>query len=96
MASGSVPVEIPDREYWRRQIKCQDACPVNTDARGYVRAIAQGRFEDAYLIARGPIPLASICGRVCGAVSFRPVAYGGNRADVAEQAGCLADGRVRQ
>jgi NADPH-dependent glutamate synthase beta subunit-like oxidoreductase/ferredoxin len=32
-----------------------------------VRAIAEGRIEDAYLIARGPNPLASICGRVCGA-----------------------------
>ena len=60
-------VEVPTEEYWRRQIKCQDACPVHTDARGYVRAIAEGRFEDAYLIARGPNPLASICGRVCGA-----------------------------
>ena len=62
-----VQVEIPDDDYWRRQIKCQDACPVNTDARGYVRAIADGDFERAYLIARGPNPLASICGRVCGA-----------------------------
>src|SRR5215471_314413 len=58
---------IPDEEYWRRQIKCQYACPVHTDARGYVRAIAAGDYEDAYLIARGPNPLASICGRVCGA-----------------------------
>ena len=32
-----------------------------------MRAIAEGRFEEAYLIARGPNPLASICGRVCGA-----------------------------
>lgn len=60
-------VEVPDDGYWRRQIKCQEACPVHTDARGYVRAIAEGRFEEAYLIARGPNPLASICGRVCGA-----------------------------
>lgn len=61
-------VSVPDVEaYWLRQIKCQEACPVHTDARGYVRAIAEGRFEDAYLIARGPNPLASICGRVCGA-----------------------------
>ena len=60
-------VEIPTAEYWRRQIKCQDACPVRTDARGYVRAIAAGHAELAYLIARGPNPLASICGRVCGA-----------------------------
>jgi NADPH-dependent glutamate synthase beta subunit-like oxidoreductase len=40
---------------------------VHTDARGYVRAIAAGRLEEAYLIARAPNPLASICGRVCGA-----------------------------
>jgi len=62
-----IKVEVPDVDYWQRQIKCQNACPVHTDARGYVRAIAEGRFEDAYLIARGPNPLASICGRVCGA-----------------------------
>ena len=61
------PVEVATADYWRRQIKCQEACPVHTDARGYVRAIAEGRFEQAYLIARGPNPLASICGRVCGA-----------------------------
>lgn len=60
-------VEIPDVDYWRRQIKCQSACPVHTDARGYVRAIAAGEYRKAYLIARGPNPLASICGRICGA-----------------------------
>jgi len=58
---------VPNEEYWRRQIKCQYACPVHTDARGYIRAIAAGDYEAAYLIARGPNPLASICGRVCGA-----------------------------
>lgn len=58
---------VPTEEYWRRQIKCQYACPVHTDARGYIRAIAAGDYEAAYLIARGPNPLASICGRVCGA-----------------------------
>ena len=60
-------VTLPDVAYWREQIKCQDACPVHTDARGYVRAIADGDYERAYLIARGPNPLASICGRICGA-----------------------------
>lgn len=60
-------VRVPDQGYWREQIKCQAACPVHTDARGYVRAIADGDDERAYLIARGPNPLASICGRVCGA-----------------------------
>ncbi len=60
-------VDIPDQSYWKDQIKCQAACPVHTDARGYVRAIAEENDELAYLIARGPNPLASICGRVCGA-----------------------------
>lgn len=60
-------VEIPGEGYHQNLISCQAACPVNTDARGYVRAIAEGRFEEAYLIARGPNPFASICGRVCGA-----------------------------
>jgi len=60
-------VALADAAYWKAQIKCQDACPVHTDARGYVRAIAEGDYERAYLIARGPNPLASICGRICGA-----------------------------
>jgi formate dehydrogenase (NADP+) beta subunit len=60
-------VEVPDFGYWRRQIKCQDACPVHTDARGYVCAIADGDPEKAYIIARQPNPFASICGRVCAA-----------------------------
>lgn len=60
-------VEVPDEGYHQRLISCQAACPVHTDARGYVRAIAEGRFEEAYLIARGPNPFASICGRICGA-----------------------------
>ncbi len=60
-------VRIPDDNYWKEQIKCQYACPVHTDARGYVRAVADGDFDKAYLIARAPNPLASICGRICGA-----------------------------
>lgn len=62
-----IHLDVPDIDYWKKQIKCQDACPVHTDARGYVRAIADGDDELAYLIARGPNPLASVCGRVCGA-----------------------------
>ena len=69
MASNGVhlSVEVPNEGYHRGLIACQVACPVHTDARGYVRAIAEGRFEEAYLIARGPNPFASICGRICGA-----------------------------
>jgi len=60
-------VQVPGENYHQGLISCQVACPVHTDARGYVRAIAEGRFDEAYLIARGPNPFASICGRICGA-----------------------------
>jgi NADPH-dependent glutamate synthase beta subunit-like oxidoreductase len=60
-------VAVPGENHHRELISCQVACPVHTDARGYVRAIANGDFERAYLIARGPNPFASICGRICGA-----------------------------
>ena len=66
-ATTALHVDVPSDGYHRGLISCQVACPVHTDARGYVRAIAEGRYEEAYLIARGPNPLASICGRVCGA-----------------------------
>ena len=60
-------IEIPDVGYFERQVACRVGCPVHTDSGGYVQAIAQGRYEDAYVIARRPNPFASICGRVCSA-----------------------------
>jgi NADPH-dependent glutamate synthase beta subunit-like oxidoreductase len=58
---------IPDVEFWKGMVPCQAACPVNTDAGRYVQLIAQGKYEDAYLVARSPNPLASVCGRICAA-----------------------------
>ncbi|MBL8113761.1 MAG: FAD-dependent oxidoreductase [Acidobacteria bacterium] len=61
-------LKIPDGErYWVEQVKCRVACPVFTDACGYVTAVAEGRDEDAYRIARATNPFVSICGRICGA-----------------------------
>src|ERR1700693_3964670 len=60
-------VELPDVNYFSRQVLCREGCPVRTDSGGYVQAIAEGRYEDAYIIARTPNPFASICGRVCAA-----------------------------
>ncbi len=61
------PIEIPDVRYFERQVLCREGCPVRTDSGGYVQAIAAGRYEEAYIIARTPNPFASICGRVCAA-----------------------------
>jgi NADPH-dependent glutamate synthase beta subunit-like oxidoreductase len=60
-------VEVPSAGYFERLIACREACPVHTDARGYVQAAARGDWALAYRIARAPNPFASICGRVCGA-----------------------------
>jgi formate dehydrogenase beta subunit len=58
---------VPDARWLWENEPCRAACPVHTDAGGYVTAIAEGRYRDAYLIARAPNPFASICGRVCAA-----------------------------
>ncbi|HEX9001712.1 MAG TPA: FAD-dependent oxidoreductase [Blastocatellia bacterium] len=70
MLQESLEFELADpssADYWMKMVKCQDACPVHTNACGYVTAIAEGRYEDGYRIARATNPFASICGRVCGA-----------------------------
>ena len=58
---------VPDARWLWENEPCRAACPVHTDAGAYVTAIAEGRYRDAYLIARTPNPFASICGRVCAA-----------------------------
>ncbi len=60
-------VRLPDLQHWKDQVKCQSGCPVATDAGRYVQLIAEGRSEEAYLVARAPNPFASVCGRVCAA-----------------------------
>ncbi|MBE0426546.1 MAG: FAD-dependent oxidoreductase [Nitrospirae bacterium] len=44
---------------------CQAACPIHTDVRGYVSAIARGDIETAIKIIRQVNPFPSICGRIC-------------------------------
>jgi len=62
-----IPIRVPALADWQAQVKCQAGCPVATDAGRYVQLIADGRPEDAFLVARAPNPFASVCGRVCAA-----------------------------
>ncbi len=62
-----IAVRLPDLSHWKAQVACQAGCPVRTDAGRYVQLIAEGRDEEAYLVARAPNPFASVCGRVCAA-----------------------------
>ncbi len=53
--------------WWKTNFPCRQACPVHTESGRYVSLVAQGRFEEAYRVARRTNPLASICGRICAA-----------------------------
>ncbi len=63
----SYEVFLPDLLHWQKQVKCQAACPIHTDAGRYVQLIAEGKYKEAYFVARAPNPFASVCGRVCAA-----------------------------
>ncbi|MEN8239933.1 MAG: FAD-dependent oxidoreductase, partial [Actinomycetota bacterium] len=44
---------------------CVDECPVSQDVPAYMRAVREGRFDDAVDITRADNPVPSILGRVC-------------------------------
>ncbi len=44
---------------------CVMACANSVPAQGYVRAVADGDFEEAYQLIMSRSPLQSICGKVC-------------------------------
>jgi formate dehydrogenase beta subunit len=66
-AGNKLPAVIRPLTWFRDNVPCLAACPVKTDAGRYVQLIGAGRFEEAYAVARSPNPIASICGRTCGA-----------------------------
>jgi NADPH-dependent glutamate synthase beta subunit-like oxidoreductase len=65
--SGRYGVSLPDIRYWAERVPCQMGCPVLTDSGRYVQLIAEQDYRAAYLTARSPNPMASVCGRVCSA-----------------------------
>ncbi len=77
---------VPDASWLWANEPCRAACPVHTDAGAYVTAIAEGRYEDAYLIARAPNPFPSVCGRVCAAPCERACRRGSVDAPVSIRA----------
>jgi len=54
-------------EWLDSNFPCMAACPVHTEAGRYVALIAEGKYREAYHVARRPNPFASICGRICAA-----------------------------
>lgn len=67
MSQKKYQVHVPTVEDWRKMVKCQWGCPVYTDSRGYVVAVARGDLALGYEISHDPNPLSTVCGRICGA-----------------------------
>jgi formate dehydrogenase beta subunit len=60
-------IKFVDSAWLDANFPCMGGCPVHTEAGRYVGLIEEGRFREAYHVARRPNPFASICGRVCAA-----------------------------
>ena len=52
-------------DYFHQVVDCQWGCPAHTDVPEYIRLIAQGRFDDAYMVNRVSNVFPGILGRVC-------------------------------
>lgn len=59
------PTDVGGSDYFHKVVDCQWACPAHTNVPAYIRLIAQGRFDDAYLLNRGTNVFPGILGRVC-------------------------------
>ena len=76
--------DTSDPNYYHRVVDCQWACPAHTNVPEYIRMIAQGRFDDAYILNRESNVFPGILGRTCdrpcepacrrGRVDGKPVA----------------------
>jgi len=76
--------DVSDPRYYHKVVDCQWACPAHTNVPGYLRLIAQGRFDDSYMLNRESNVFPGILGRTCdrpcepacrrGRVDEKPVA----------------------
>jgi NADPH-dependent glutamate synthase beta subunit-like oxidoreductase/ferredoxin len=76
--------DVSDPRYYHKVVDCQWACPAHTNVPGYIRLIAQGRYDESYLLNRKSNVFPGILGRTCdrpcepacrrGRVEEKPVA----------------------
>jgi formate dehydrogenase beta subunit len=59
------PTDINNPEYFHKVVDCQWACPAHTPVPQYIRAIAVGRYGDAYMLNWRANVFPGILGRVC-------------------------------
>ena len=88
-------------DYFHKVVDCQWGCPAHTDVPEYIRLIAQGRFDDAYMVNRDSNVFPGILGRVCdrpcepacrrGRMDEKPVAICRLKRVAADHCGDISD-----
>ncbi len=59
------PTDIRNPDYFHKVVDCQWACPAHTPVPEYIRLIAAGRYDDAYLVNWESNVFPGILGRTC-------------------------------
>ena len=59
------PSNIASPAYFHKVVDCQWACPAHTPVPEYIRLIAQGRFDEAYMVNWVSNVFPGILGRTC-------------------------------
>ena len=59
------PTDINNPNFFHTVVDCQWACPAHTNVPEYIRLIAQGRYDDAYMVNRVSNVFPGILGRTC-------------------------------
>ncbi len=59
------PTNIESPDYFHKVVDCQWACPAHTPVPEYIRMIAQGRYDDAYMVNWKSNVFPGILGRTC-------------------------------
>jgi len=63
---GTIGQALPnDPEWYRTSVPCAAACPAGTDVPGYLGAIREGRFDEAYRINLRDNVFPAVLGRIC-------------------------------
>ncbi|MBL8393927.1 MAG: FAD-dependent oxidoreductase [Candidatus Accumulibacter sp.] len=83
------PTDIGAPDYFHKVVDCQWACPAHTPVPEYIRLIAAGRYDEAYLVNWVSNVFPGILGRTCD----RPCEPACRRSRVEDE---TADGRGRK
>ena len=59
------PTDTANPDYFHKVVDCQWACPAHTPVPEYIRLIAQGRYNDAYMVNWVSNVFPGILGRTC-------------------------------